>query len=185
MDRFKQLCRIIRGEPSKPDRFLCYSEEDFWLVIEEVKKYHLDHDTHLAELLSILSQMTNPELIRFNDIYYSKQYPHIPRDLMQPAFEKLEIDMISSDGYHYFHSWLVGQGKDVYMKVRALPTSLVRHIRKIDKNFDKKTNTQKCRFIENESLGYAAMYAYRKINNGEDLPSKLQRSIYGSIRPSL
>ena len=192
MNRFKKILNMKKGIPSEPDRLLCYSIDDFWKIIDAVQLFYKNENDHVQKLVKILTETTNTEIIKFHDFFFDFQYPHIDRKILQDAFLKLNknVSIVNEkNGYHSFHAWLIGQGKKIYTSAKNDPTFLAQYLLntgslKSTNLYSKEIPITAVLLPENAGLAFAATYAFRKNNPGQDLPSPLQRQ-YSSLRETL
>jgi hypothetical protein len=87
------------------------TRDEFWTIIDYSKTQFL-HDTHQQSLAEILRQLEPQELIDFNKIYHQLHAKAYTFNLWGAAY--LINGGCSDDCFHYFRSWLISQGKDIF-----------------------------------------------------------------------
>ncbi|RKZ44557.1 MAG: hypothetical protein DRR00_27955 [Candidatus Parabeggiatoa sp. nov. 3] len=87
--------------------------DKFWTMID-YSKNQSDHGTNQQseKLAEVLHKLEPQELIDFNNIYYQLHAKACTFNLWGAAY--VINGGCSDDGFHYFRSWLISQGKDIF-----------------------------------------------------------------------
>lgn len=129
-------------------------KDSFWTLIAESKQC-CGQNTELAAdwLCEQLGGMFPEEIVRFHAIFHCYHTAADRFGLWSAAV--VMQDGCSDDGFMDFRSWLIAQGKDVYLNAMNDPDSLA------ELNI---AGNSYC-----ESVAYVASYAYEKRTGGGDL----------------
>ena len=125
------------------------NKDTFWALIQEAKDAcGQDNDawaTYMIDRLAVLGSEQSLMFLYYMDAYKDLSYQYGLWD----AAKIFREDGCSDDSFSYFRSWLIVQGKDVYMAALADPDSLA----DVEPYAD-------CFF---ETAGYVGAYAYKKL----------------------
>jgi len=97
-------------------------KEQFWQIIDNARETAGGWQGMLEPLVEALSQLEEPDIIRFKQINYEYQGLACKEKLWAAAY--VLNNGCSDDGFIDFRAWLISQGKEVYMNALANPDSL-------------------------------------------------------------
>lgn len=96
------------------------TEDEFWEVIKRTRSEH--QDVQVAKLTAELENLEPSEILAFEDMYGTLLDRADRVKLWGAAM--LINDWGSDDGFEYFRSWLMAQGREIYDAAVADPDSL-------------------------------------------------------------
>lgn len=125
------------------------NKDTFWALIQEAKDTcGQDTDAWAKYMIDRLAGLGPDQSLMF--LNYMDAYKDLSfRYGLWDAAKIFRVDGCSDDSFSYFRSWLIVQGKDVYMAALADPDSLA----DVEPYAD-------CFF---ETAGYVGAYAYKKL----------------------
>ena len=125
------------------------NKDTFWALIQEAKDAcGQDTDAWATYMIDRLAGLGPEQSLMF--LYYMDAYKDLSyRYGLWDAAKIFREDGCSDDSFSYFRSWLIVQGKDVYMAALADPDSLA----DVEPYAD-------CFF---ETAGYVGAYAYKRL----------------------
>lgn len=140
------------------DNITVINKDTFWALIQEAKDAcGQDNDAWAKYMIDRLVGLGPEQSLMFHTYMYAYKLLAHQYGLWDAA-KIFRVDGCSDDSFSYFRSWLIVQGKDVYMAALADPDSLA----DVEPYAD-------CFF---ETAGYVGSYAYEKLtgrNGYEDL----------------
>lgn len=176
MDRFELIVDLEEnGREPLPK---CYNEDDFWRIIEEARKQieevrkqkvrsRTSQMLQVHILTSLLTELSQVEIVNFHDFFHENQRPHIEKLYPLISDGHSGVRYVSGDNFHYFHSWLIGEGREVFLSVKKEPQKLLEFYPDIwEWPIDLHCN---------EGLEYAASYAWRRSWPGVEFPTRTTR----------
>lgn len=129
---------------------------DFWRLIESAKVAGgADCEGQTEALVTRLERLPADEIVAFDQIFSTLHAEAFRWDLWGAAY--VINGGCSDDGFFYFRSWLIGQGRSVYENALDDPETLA--------DSDVEPEEAEC-----EELGYAAARAY-EAKTGTKLPT--------------
>lgn len=171
----------MSGGQTSPTRISCFSETDFWDIIDWSTQYLPSREKQRLELIKLLATMSNIEILKFHHLFLSIQRVKMPRNRMTHVFESIGWSP-SDDGEHYFYAWLIGQGSKTYSKIWMNPEYLNIYLDKIKDDPPPDCGRP---YLNHEELAYVATYAYRKVNGRDIHDRDYNRINLLGLRPHL
>jgi hypothetical protein len=145
-------------------------KEQFWQIIDDARNKSGGKDAMLETIVKSLTKLDEPDIIRGKQIFNEYQ-DHAYKNKLWAAATIIN-NGCSDDGFLDFRSWLISQGKEVYLNALAAPDSLA-NVQAIQ-DFGAKVQrmgTDYSNYYDDfasfESIAYAAGDAY-KAKLGED-----------------
>lgn len=140
-------------------------EKWFWQIIDQSRngKKKIDHGQQVGNLTRILSSLRPEEIVSFDSIFYDLLGRSHRSELWAAAF--IINGGCSDDTFHYFRSWLIGQGESVYYNALSDPETLIAVVKPGEDR-------------EWEGLEYCAADAYEAIT-GREIHDPLAKSMNG------
>jgi hypothetical protein len=132
------------------------TEHQFWKLIAESRENLPSCEEQSQRLQELLCTLPPEEIISFDEIFFKKRHDAYRWYLWGVAY--IINGGCSDDGFEYFRSWLIGQGKEAYERVLQDPENIV-------DLFDEDDEELEC-----EDLMGAAYYAYQDVV-GQEMPS--------------
>jgi len=96
--------------------------DQFWSIIDTAREESGGWNKMLFSLQDALAELEPPDIVQWYSIY-DQYYSHADKEKIVSAATYIN-NGISDDGFIDFRSWLIAQGKDVYMNTLADPDSL-------------------------------------------------------------
>lgn len=131
-------------------------ENYFWETVDASTKYSHDQNQQLTFLMTSLKEMPLDDIVGFMLRMHQYQQDLYTPQLWCAGF-LMNKGYCSEDGFEYFRSWIISNGKDTYYKAKDIPDSLVGNI-----------NPNK-EFYDFEEFGYAPSYAFTNKTAGKDI----------------
>lgn len=135
-------------------------ENYFWSTVDETVKYSNDQNQQLSFLMRKLKEMPFDDIIGFMMRMHQIQQDLCATDIWCAGF-LMNRGYCSDDGFEYFRSWIISNGKDTCNKAINIPDSLACKI------------NPKIEFYYFEEFGYAPSYAFTNKTAGKDIYSYL------------
>ena len=123
----------------------------FWKIIEQAKKDSSNWKSRPEKLKIILMNHSPKDIIRFNKDYHNKLIQAYCWDLWGAAY--LINDGCSDDGFYYWRSFLISEGKSVYEAALDDPDSLA--------------ELDDIKYAELEEYCYSIDKAYKELTSNE------------------
>lgn len=134
-------------------------EDDFWNIIETARREADDVEAIAAAILTALTNQSAEEIVSFDEHQSRLMNASYTTNLWGAAY--LINGGCSDDGFDYFRSWLIVQGRQVFESAVSKPDSLANHVEKDED-------------AECEDVMYAAMTAYESVT-GKKLEGQPQQ----------
>jgi hypothetical protein len=131
-------------------------ENYYWKTVDASIKYSNDQNQQLSFLMTELKQMPLDDIVGFMMRMNQIQQDLYTSQLCCACF-LLNKGYCSVDGFEYFISWIISNGKDTYDKARNIADSLACKI------------NPKTEFYYFEEFGYAPSYAFTNKTSGKDI----------------
>lgn len=144
-------------------------EGKFWVIIDEARDMSSNQTELEQNLISLLIQMSPEEMIGFK--FMKDKLTHATYTQDQWCACYLMNGGCSDDGFDYFRSWVVAQGKDAYYMALENPDYLVNLL-------------DRAEYFEFESLDYVSNTAFEK-TTGKDIYDFMDYATFNKSLPEL
>ena len=134
------------------------TDSQFWEMIQQSRFRAKKCIRQANRLFRLLAELTPEEILSFDEHFTKRLIKSYHWDLWGVAY--ILNDGCSDDGFEYFRSWLIGQGKMVYDSVLMMPSTIGYYVDIDDEEV-----------FECEELMYAAPSAYQHVT-GKEMPVK-------------
>ena len=142
--------------------------DQFWSIIDTAREESGDWKKMCFSLQNALSELNPPDIVRWQ-LVYDQYFSFADHEKIASAATYIN-NGISDDGFMDFRSWLIAQGKEVYMNTLAEPDSLANiepiktFFAEVNNSDYEPSNGYKHR-PQFEQFAYAAAIAYEQLES--------------------
>ena len=97
------------------------TEERFWNLIDQARG-RSNHSAEPESLRAVLEKLSDEEILEFGHAYYEKLCDLNDWRLWAAGY--VIAGGMSDDSFHYFRSWVIGKGKQVFAVAMSDPDAL-------------------------------------------------------------